>query len=222
MSNKLIFGFLLMVAFFSNCKQSDPLPTKYDLVWADDFSGTSLDLSKWEYMLGDGSTYGLYRWGNNEEQYYRKENVTVSGGFLKIKAIAENFGGLDYTSGRIRSLNKGDFKYGKIETSIRMSNVGGLWHAFWMLPSNPSKGWPISGEIDIMEYVGFDKFTLEVKVQEGRMEVILNDNESVVYDDIHIQKWSVFENYFKAGNYLSTKDEGAFSRVKYYELEVSH
>jgi hypothetical protein len=72
------------------------------------------------------------------------------------------------------------------------------------------------------EYVGFDKFTLEIKVSEGRMEVILNDNESIVYDDIHIQKWGIFENYFKAGNYLVTIDEGAFSTVNYYELEVSH
>ena len=72
------------------------------------------------------------------------------------------------------------------------------------------------------EYVGFEPFTLEVKVQEGKMEVILNNNESVVYDDVHIQKWGVFENYFKAGNYLITKDNGAFSNVKYYELEVAH
>lgn len=72
------------------------------------------------------------------------------------------------------------------------------------------------------EHVGFEKFTLEVIVSEGRMEVVLNDNESIVYDDIHMQKWGVFENYFKAGNYLSTRDEGAFSKVKYYELEVSH
>jgi hypothetical protein len=72
------------------------------------------------------------------------------------------------------------------------------------------------------EYVGFDKFTLEVKVSEGSMEVLLNDKESVVYKNIHIQKWGVFENYFKAGNYLSTKDEDSFSKVKYYQLEVSH
>lgn len=72
------------------------------------------------------------------------------------------------------------------------------------------------------EYVGFEKFTLEVKVNDGRMEVILNDNESIVYDDIHIQKWGVFENYFKAGNYLSTLDNGAFARVKYYDLTVVH
>jgi hypothetical protein len=72
------------------------------------------------------------------------------------------------------------------------------------------------------EYVGHEKFLLEVKVKKDRMEVILNDNESVVYDNIHIQKWGVFENYFKAGNYLSSKDEGAYAYVKYYELEVSH
>ncbi|MBC3759169.1 polysaccharide lyase family 7 protein [Hyunsoonleella sp. SJ7] len=72
------------------------------------------------------------------------------------------------------------------------------------------------------EYVGFDKFKLEVRVEKNRMEVVLNDNESVVYNDIHIQKWGVFENYFKAGNYLSTTDEGAFARIKYYELEVNH
>ncbi|MFA9371908.1 MAG: polysaccharide lyase family 7 protein [Labilibaculum antarcticum] len=72
------------------------------------------------------------------------------------------------------------------------------------------------------ESVGFEKFTLEVKVTDGRMEVILNDKESVVYDDIHIEKWGVFENYFKAGNYLVTKESDAFSKVKYFELEVNH
>jgi hypothetical protein len=54
------------------------------------------------------------------------------------------------------------------------------------------------------------------------MEVTLNDNETFVYDDIHMEKWGVFENYFKAGNYLSTIDEGAYSYVKYYDLEVTH
>ncbi|AUP78677.1 polysaccharide lyase family 7 protein [Flavivirga eckloniae] len=71
-------------------------------------------------------------------------------------------------------------------------------------------------------HVGFDKFKLEVKVENERMEVILNDEESIVYDDIHIKKWGVFENYFKAGNYLVTKDKNAFSKVKYYELKVTH
>ncbi len=71
------------------------------------------------------------------------------------------------------------------------------------------------------EYVGFDKFTLEVKVSDGRMEVIMN-GVSKIYDDIHIEKWGVFENYFKAGNYLITTDDWANAKVEYYKLEVTH
>ncbi len=72
------------------------------------------------------------------------------------------------------------------------------------------------------EYVGFDKFTLEVKVSSGKMEVILNDKATAVYENIHMQKWGIFENYFKAGNYFQSKDKNSFAKVKYYELEVTH
>lgn len=72
------------------------------------------------------------------------------------------------------------------------------------------------------EVVGTEQFTLEVKVTEGRMVVTMNDDESFVYEGIHIEKWGVFENYFKAGNYLQTSDADAFARVKYYDLVISH
>lgn len=70
--------------------------------------------------------------------------------------------------------------------------------------------------------VGFKKFTLEVKVSDGKMVVVLNNSEYKVYENIHMKKWNVFENYFKAGNYFQSKDEGSFARVKYYELSVTH
>ncbi|WP_339607643.1 polysaccharide lyase family 7 protein [uncultured Roseivirga sp.] len=70
--------------------------------------------------------------------------------------------------------------------------------------------------------VGFGKFTLEVIVSEGRLEVVLNGYERIVYGSDHIEKWGVFENYFKAGNYFQTNDHGAKAIVKYYSLEVSH
>jgi len=70
--------------------------------------------------------------------------------------------------------------------------------------------------------VGFRKFTLEVKVSEGKMVVILNNLEYKVYENIHMEKWGVFENYFKAGNYFQSRDEESFARVKFYSLEVSH
>lgn len=70
--------------------------------------------------------------------------------------------------------------------------------------------------------VEHERFTLEVIVTNKRMEVVLNDTHSKVYNNIHIEKWGMFENYFKAGNYLQTRDENAFARVKYYSLEVTH
>lgn len=70
--------------------------------------------------------------------------------------------------------------------------------------------------------VGFGRFDLEVKVSEGKMVVSLNNNEFQVYENIHMKKWGVFENYFKAGNYFQSRDEGAFARVKFYSLSVSH
>ena len=70
--------------------------------------------------------------------------------------------------------------------------------------------------------VGHDKFTVEIIASDGKMEVILNGKKRKIYKNIHMQKWGVFENYFKAGNYLATTDEGAFAKVKFYELEVTH
>jgi len=70
--------------------------------------------------------------------------------------------------------------------------------------------------------VGFKKFTLEVKVSEGKMVIVLNNSEYKVYENIHMKRWGVFENYFKAGNYFQTRDDWAFAKVRYYSLEVSH
>lgn len=72
------------------------------------------------------------------------------------------------------------------------------------------------------EIVGTDRFTLEVVASAGKLTVSLNDNETFVYEGIHMEKWGVFENYFKAGNYFQSRDKGSYAYVKYYELEVSH
>lgn len=82
--------------------------------------------------------------------------------------------------------------------------------------------WDDDEGFNFEQEVGFKKFTLEVQVSDGKMVVILNNNEYKVYDNIHMRKWGVFENYFKAGNYFQSRDEGAFAKVNYYELEVSH
>ncbi len=82
--------------------------------------------------------------------------------------------------------------------------------------------WGNDDGFNFEEEVGFGKFTLEVKVSEGKMVVVLNNSEYKVYENIHMRKWGVFENYFKAGNYFQSRDEGSFSKVRFYELEVEH
>ncbi|MFK7755486.1 MAG: polysaccharide lyase family 7 protein [Flavobacteriales bacterium] len=75
---------------------------------------------------------------------------------------------------------------------------------------------------NFQQIVGNEKFTLEVNVSKGLMTVTLNDDETFVYDGIDMERWGVFENYFKAGNYFQSRDEGSYAKVNYYELEVSH
>lgn len=84
------------------------------------------------------------------------------------------------------------------------------------------KAWGDDEGRDFKEKVNLDKFTLEVKVSEGKMEVILNGKESLVYNDTNIKKWGVFENYFKAGNYFQSKEPNTYAKVKIYSLETSH
>lgn len=76
--------------------------------------------------------------------------------------------------------------------------------------------------ISFNKSVNFDEFTLEIIASDGRLEVILNDDESMVFDDIHVKRWGIFENYFKAGNYLQNKKDEAFANVKYHDLTVTH
>lgn len=119
------------------------------LVWQDEFNGTSLDQSKWGYENGD---LGV----NNEQQYYQTANVAVTGGNLVITARKQSVGGKPYTSGRINTNGKFSKRYGRIEANIKLPAVQGLWPAFWMLGANigtPGVGWPRCGEIDIMEHV---------------------------------------------------------------------
>ena len=130
-----------------------------NLVWSDEFNGNSLDNSNWVYDIGTNGN----GWGNNELQYYtdRSQNVQVTDGNLVITARKESYGGMSYTSARIKTKDLRQFTYGKIEARIKLPSgeTQGIWPAFWMLGSNiDSVGWPNCGEIDIMERVNFDTF----------------------------------------------------------------
>lgn len=128
------------------------------LIWQDEFEGTALDTTKWTAYVGDGCPE-LCGFGNNEAQYYtdRLENVAVDNGKLIISALADTFKTRLYSSAKLVTKNKGDWQYGRIEVMAKVPGGRGNWPAIWMLPTeNKYGGWPRSGEIDIMEHVGFD------------------------------------------------------------------
>lgn len=125
-----------------------------NLVWSDEFNTNGApDPAKWGYNLGTGDN----GWGNNEKQNYTNAaaNVIVQGGNLKITAKKESSGGAAYSSARLVSENKFEFKYGKIEVRAKLPIGAGTWPAIWMLGQNyATSPWPACGEIDIMEHVG--------------------------------------------------------------------
>jgi beta-glucanase (GH16 family) len=126
----------------------------YNLVWADEFNGTELNTSDWTFELGDGCP-NLCGWGNNELQYYRQDNTSFVNGCLVITAKRQQFGNREYTSSRLITKGKRQFKFGRIDIRAALPKGQGLWPALWMLGSNiDAVGWPACGEIDIMELTG--------------------------------------------------------------------
>ena len=122
-----------------------------ELILEEHFSGNRLNETVWNYELGNGCP-DLCGWGNNERQMYTKDNVAIKDGNLVLTAA---FDGKNYTSGKINTKNKIEFKYGTVEVRAKLPTGQGVWPAIWMLGTNISEvGWPKAGEIDIMEYVG--------------------------------------------------------------------
>jgi len=172
LNNNIILKFLLLstsclLCLMVNCSSNENNPSEstdlsdtipgWNLVWSDEFNGANIDLTKWEHEVnGEGG-------GNNELQYYtdRDVNSFVEDGKLVIRALKETYTGpdgtRDYTSARLRTKYKGDWKYGRFEISAKLPIGQGLWPAIWMLPTDwVYGGWAASGEIDIMELLGQD------------------------------------------------------------------
>ncbi|OFY52327.1 MAG: glycoside hydrolase [Bacteroidetes bacterium GWF2_49_14] len=147
----LLFPVLILLA-----ANAGPKTTDLVLVWSDEFEKPGLpDVAKWSYDT-DGNASG---WGNNEWQHYtagRIENAFVEDGMLHIRAIREQAENKKYSSARLITKGKGDWLYGRVEVRAKLPGTRGIWPAIWMLPTEwKYGGWPESGEIDIMEHVGY-------------------------------------------------------------------
>lgn len=143
------------------------------LLWSDEFSVNGVpDPTKWTYDVGGGG------WGNNELQHYtdRMANAFIQDGILNIRAVRESYGGNDYTSARIKTKGFGDWTSGRMQIRARLAYGAGLgtWAAAWMLPTDQVYGpWPTSGEIDIMEHVGYEPGIFHGTVHTGAFNHLL-------------------------------------------------
>lgn len=160
-------GGVLAAWAVSAIADADPVTASgWTTVWRDDFDGRTLDREKWK---PEQSCWGG---GNNERQCYtdRPENVRIDDGVLRLIAQPETFtgplysegmrgapGGMrtqDYTSGKVRTRGLASWRYGRFSARIKLPAGQGAWPAFWMMPQDDIYGgWPLSGEIDIMEAV---------------------------------------------------------------------
>lgn len=232
----------------SNSLKVDAAETGWTLVWSDEFNGTSLDRSVWNYDIGTGD----WGWGNGEIQYYtdKADNVSVSDGSLKITAKRENYNGSAYTSGRINTLGKKAFKYGKMEARIKVEggNQNGVWPAFWMMGNNMASGtnWPYCGELDIMEHANNRNYvegTLHWNAggigagynhvfwgsYSGGQYYYFPDNVNngingwhtygVIWDEQKIQ-WYVDDNIYLTG-YLTADNAYAFQKEQFFLLNLA-
>lgn len=207
--NKLVFErsfYLLIACFLFSCSSKNStggsgvtptptLPVTYEWVfentasWTEEFNTDgAADASKWSYDIGGNG------WGNNELQYYTDGlNASVNSGVLTITAKKEPFAGKAYTSTRMVTKNKADWLYGRFEIKAKLPKGRGTWPAIWMLPTESVYGvWPNSGEIDIMEHVGYDlnnvHFTLHANAfyganGKGGAKII-----ATATDDFHIYR----------------------------------
>ena len=160
--------------------------------WSDEFDYTGKpDPRKWGYDLGGGG------WGNNELQYYTDhvDNASVGDGVLTITARKQALGGREYTSARLVSKHKGDFRYGRFEARAKLPSGRGTWPAIWMLPTDWRYGdWPRSGEIDIMEHVGFDPERVHISVHTGSYNHVAGTQRTAtrmvdgVMEDFHLYR----------------------------------
>ncbi len=197
-----------------------PAKTGWNLIWSDEFNYKGLpDDSKWGYDTGGGG------WGNNELQFYTVSdtaNVQVGSGTLKITARKQTMENRSFTSARLVTKNKGDWKYGRIDVRARLPRGRGTWPAIWMLPTEwKYGGWPGSGEIDIMEHVGYMPDSLFGTVHTGKLnhtigtQVSQSIRLSEPYTTFHVYsiEWDADKIDFilDGYTYLSFKNRGTGS-----------
>ncbi|MDO9629472.1 MAG: glycoside hydrolase family 16 protein [Acholeplasmataceae bacterium] len=190
-------------------------------IWADEFNGNVVDETKWTFEVGG------FGGGNQEVQYYSRHNTEVVDSKLVITALRETMGGKQYTSSRLNTKYKGSFKYVRIVVSAKMPTGRGTWPAIWMMPLMNAYGvWPRSGEIDIMEYVGYDKDKIHSTIHTEKFNHNLGTQlgYSRVYEGVETS-FKEYEMIWSPGSittYVDGNKLGEFAYVPHFNQDVPY
>ncbi len=191
----------------------------YELVWSDEFDYEGLPSEeKWVFESGDGCPH-ICGWGNNEEQYYtdkRLENARVKEGMLIIEAHKEPYKTREYSSAKLLSKGTGDWQYGKFLIKAKLPEGRGTWPAIWMLPTlERGLKWPMDGEIDIMEHVGYDQGKVH-----GTIHTEAFNHMKGTHKSGQIQVETVAEEFHEYGlEWTPEKLTWLFDGEKYFEVQ---
>ncbi len=222
-------------------KEKVPEYEGYRLLWHDEFNGSKLDESIWNKEVREPG------WTNHEMQAYTKdkENIYVKNGKLVLNAVKHTLksGNAYYTSGKVQTHNKKDFKYGKVIVRAKVPTGTGLWPAIWMMPTDEEYGnWPCSGEIDIMEVLGNETNktygTIHYGSPHGQKQGSYILTDTTFADDFHTFevdwepgefRWYVDGNlFYTENNWFSTARGGQefeypapFNRYFYLQLNLA-
>jgi beta-glucanase (GH16 family) len=202
-----------------------PRAIAYNLVWSDEFNGTSLNTGNWNIDVGNPGV-------NSEQEYYQAANVTETGGNLVITAKQQTVDGQPYTSGKIETSGKFSTTYGRIEARMALPMVTGTWPAFWMLGTDiGSVGWPECGEIDIMEHVNTTNTILGTMHWYDNGNVQYGSSTTTTPGDFHIYavewtpqgiSWYVDNTLYVTGNITNNvNNTGAFQNPFYIILNLA-
>jgi len=225
------------------------LAGEWQLVWSDEFDKPGLpDPAKWDYETG------FIR--NNEAQYYtraRPENARVENGMLVIEARKEVFKNPDfdpgagswrrsreaaqYTSASLTTRGKANWTYGRIEVRAKLPSGRGTWPAIWTLGTNRQAGWPGCGEIDIMEFVGYDPGVVHANIHTGKYNHIKKNGKgsqltvpdassafhvyALEWDTNHLDFFVDDKKYFTYANEGTGADAWPYDRAQYLILNLA-
>jgi beta-glucanase (GH16 family) len=224
---QLSLSILLAIFFLQACTQNQSNKnmkngnngtSEWQLVWADEFDGESLNAENWNRQVVRAGRF------NDEWQRYTdsEENAFVKDGILVLKAIHESdeHGVDQYTSARLNTAGKQSFKYGKIAARIKLPDGEGIWPAFWMLGTNINENggdtpWPQSGEIDILELYGSkDPATIEANIHyadENDEHTMMGAEDYTLAEGAFSDNFHVFELEWSADSLKWLVDDNQYA-----------